>query len=827
MKSLNLKTALPHLISIGVFLLLAIVFCLPSIQGMVLEQHDMLAVEGMIKNSKDHELLYGNLPLWNTNMFSGMPNFQVLFSWDSPLFDLRKLLSLGLPKPADFFFLSCVSFYILGLTFNMRPFVAMFAALGYAFAAYNPGIISAGHDTKMLALAYAPGVLAGFQLIFNKQYWLGLALAALYMTLELTANHPQLTYYLVIVSFFMGLSYLAQWIKNKAWIHAGKSILLVVIAVVIGLGNAAPTLMNSLDYAKYTMRGGKDIESKDGKVVSVKTKGLDYDYASLWSIRQGEILTLFMPNVFGGSSSDPLPSTTKFIEHLTEKNIPENYAEQLASQLPGYWGGLESTSSSNYMGVIAFLLFFLGMIFLDNKHKWWILAAVVMGAILAFGKYFSGVNEFLFNTLPFYNKFRAPSMALVIPQMVIPLLAGLFLNSVAEKEINLDKKIFIKKLAYCLGGLMAVLGIIYLFNDYSSTGIDNQIKDAFKAQQVGTESYATIVLDGLMAERKAMFLSGITRVLIFSIFLFAVLYMYVQKILSPLLIAIAFLVVNTGDLLTFDKKFLNEENYIDKDEYISSNFAPTQADAMILQDKDPHYRVYNLSNDRFSESKTSYFHRSLGGYHAAKLRNYQDMIETKFSEPSLNMNVLNMLDAKYFIIPPRDEKSGYNAQINENALGAAWFVNKLIPVNNQVEELQSLDSINTATAAIIEKSQSIEKLEYAVDSSNFIKLAKYSNDTAVFETSAKTEQYAVFSEVYYPNGWNAYIDGKATKFQKVNYMLRGMPIPAGTHKVEFIFEPTVYKQSSMIANISGWALYATLLLALFAGFKQYKKNQAT
>jgi hypothetical protein len=384
-------------------------------------------------------------------------------------------------------------------------------------------------------------------------------------------------------------------------------------------------------------------------------------------------------------------------------------------------------------------------------------------------------------------------MALVIPQMVIPLMAGLFLNSVAEKEINLDKKIFIKKLAYCLGGLVAALGLVYLFNDYSSSGIDNQISEAFKAQQEGADSFAKIVIEGLMAERKAMFLSGITRVFIFSLFLFALLYLYVQKILSPLLLSITFLVVNTGDLLIFDKKFLNEENYINKDEYISSNFIPTQADMMILEDKDPHYRVYNLSNDRFSESKTSYFHRSLGGYHAAKLRNYQDMIETKFSEPNLNMNVLNMLDTKYFILPPQDANGVYNAQINQDALGAAWFVNKLQPVNNQVEELQALDSINTANAAIIEKNQAIEKLEYTIDSSNFIKLSKYNNDTAVFETSAKTEQYAVFSEVYYPNGWNAYVDGKATKFQKVNYMLRGMPIPAGNHKVEFIFEPRAPK----------------------------------
>jgi hypothetical protein len=824
MKQFTLKSIYPHLIPVGTFFLISALLCLPALQGMVLEQYDMLAGEGMIKNSKDHQLIYGNLPLWNTNMFGGMPNFQILFSWDTPLLNIRKILALGLPKPADFFFISCVSFYILVLTFNMKPYISMLSALSYAFACYNPGIINAGHDTKMLTLAYAPGVIAGFQLIFNKKYWIGLAVATLYMILELTANHPQITYYLAFVILFMGLTYLIQWIKKGEWLEMGKSILCILITIIIGLGNAAPTLMNTIDYAKYTIRGGKDIESKDGTLHSVKTKGLDYDYASMWSIRKSEVLTLFMPDAFGGTSSDPLPSTSKFIDHLTQNNIPVNYAEQLAGQLPGYWGGLESTQSSNYLGVITFMLFILGMIFLKTQDKWWILASVIMGLILACGKYFSEINEFIFNTLPFYNKFRAPSMALVIPQMVIPLMAGLFLDGMIKNTIKIDKKIFLKNLAYCIAGTLVLLGIIYIFNDYGSQGIDTQISEAFRAQQEGTIPISKIILEGLVAERKAMFLSAIMRVLIFCIIIAALLYMHVQKIIGPMLLAILLIVINTFDLINLDKKFLNEKNYIDGDLYISNNFTPTSADQFILQDKDPHFRVYNLSADRFSESKTSFFHRSIGGYHAAKLRNYQDVIETKFSEPGMNKNVINMLDTKYFIIPPQTENGTYSVQKNDEALGAAWFIQNLKQVNNTVEELKELDSINPATTAVIEKNQGLKTITFQKDSSSSIQLVRYRNDTSVFETDTKSNQYAVFSEIYYPNGWNAYIDGKKTSFQKVNYILRGMEIPMGKHKIEFIFEPETYKLSSKIANFSGWAFYVILAITLLVGYMNYKKK---
>ena len=355
--------------------------------------------------------------------------------------------------------------------------------------------------------------------------------------------------------------------------------------------------------------------------------------------------------------------------------------------------------------------------------------------------------------------------------------------------------------------------------------IDNQIMQAFGTQQVGSESLGKIVIDALIAERKNMFLDGIMKVLIFSLFVFGVLYLYGRKILSAFLITIAFILVNTVDLLLIDKKYLNENNYIDGDTYIASNFTPTKADELILQDKDPHFRVFNLSGDRFSETKTSYFHRSIGGYHAAKLRNYQDLIETKFSEPGLNKNLINILDAKYLIIPPQSEDPTYRVQKNDSALGAAWFVENLIEVSNQVKELQYLDSINPSNTAVVEKNQGLMKFKFEKDSSKLINLVKYRNDTSVFQTITASEQYAVFSEIYYPNGWNAYIDGKPVAHNKVNYLLRGLIIPAGKHEVQFIFEPRIYKLSSNIAYFFGWSLYLCLIVSIGGTYLSIKKRK--
>ena len=816
-----LDKILPHALSIAVFFIVSSLFCIPAFQGMVLQQHDMIAVEGMIKNSYDHQTLYGNLPLWNTNMFSGMPNFQIRFDWESPLFNFERILSFGLPQPANFFFIASVSFYILGLTFRLRPTIAMFSALAYAFATYTPEIINAGHITKAFALGYAPGIFAGMKLAFEKKYWIGLALASFYGTMELTSNHPQIAYYLIIIGLFMGIVYLIGWIKENDWIHIAKVMLILVIVAFISLGTAAPLLMNTNEYGKYTMRSGKTIETKDGKIVSANTKGLDFDYASMWSIRKSEIVTTFMPNSFGESSSASISTDSKFVKHLTDKNIPSDNAEQLASQLPRYWGGLENTVGPNYLGVICVLLALFGFIFVRSKDRWWILASMIAGSLLAFGKYFPAFNETIFNILPLYNKFRAPSMSLVFLQFVTPIMAGIFLNHLANAEIE-NKKEFIKKLFYVLAGITLILLVVYLFNDYSSKEIDEQIKQVFGGQQIGSQSYANIVIDGLVAERKSMFFSSIIQMLLVGLLLCAGILLYIRKTINANVFFTLCLLVNTGDLLAVGYKYLNKEQYIDKEDFISSNFSKNDADEFILGDKDPHFRVYNLSGDRFSETRTSYYHRSIGGYHAAKLRNYQDIIETKLSGQP-NMNLLNMLDTRYFIFPAQEPNGQQQVQKNEQALGAVWLIDSLTIVENNIEELQAIDSIIPTNEAVIEKSESIKSKKFnKLDAT--IELVKYRNDTIEYKSKANSEQYAVFSEIFYPKGWNAYVDGNKTQYNKVNYLLRGMNIPAGNHKITFIFEPDTYKLSSTISWWSGWALYLTIFIAVAAYVIQRKKH---
>jgi hypothetical protein len=816
-----LSKILPHAISIAVFFIVSALFCLPAFQGMTLQQHDMIAVEGMIKNSYDHKMLYGDIPLWNTNMFSGMPNFQIRFGWESPLLNFERLLSLWLPQPANFFFISSVSFYILGLAFGLRPLVAMFSALGYAFATYNPAIINAGHITKAFALGYAPGLFAGLRLIFDKKYWVGLAVGTFYGTMELTSNHPQIAYYLIIIGLFMGLTYLVKWISEKDWAHITKVVVIITAIGIISIGNAAPLLMNTNEYGKYTMRSGKTIESKDGKIVATNTKGLDFDYASMWSIRMSEIVTLFMPKSFGGSSAETISSDSKFVEQLTEKNIPTENAEQLANQLPRYWGGLESTVGPNYLGVICVLLALFGVVFIKSRDRWWILSSMIVGAILAFGKYLPQVNETLFNILPLYNKFRAPSMSLVMIQFVTPIMAGIFLNWLIEIKIE-NKNAFIKKMLYTLGGLTISLLLIYLLNDYGSKEIDQQIKQVFGGQQVGNESYASIVIDGLVAERKSMFLSSVITMLLIGLVLCATIVLFIRKNINAGLFLTLCIAINTIDLIAIGHKYLNEENYIDKDDFISNNFSKTDADIYVLKDTDPHFRVYNLSGDRFSETRTSYYHRSIGGYHAAKLRNYQDIIETKLSGQP-NMNVLNMLDTKYFILPPQDQNGQYQVQKNEQAIGAAWLIDSLRVVDNNIEELKAIDSIIPLSEALIEKSESVKNKKFNKSDAS-ITLTNYRNDTIQYKSKSNSEQYAIFSEIYYPKGWNAYIDGKKTKYNKVNYLLRGMSIPAGEHNIAFIFEPETYKLSSTISWWSGWALYTTIVIALWAFYIEKKKS---
>lgn len=815
MKKGLFRTLLPHIIAIVVFLIVAVIFCSPALEGKVLQQHDIVGAQGMVKNSYDHNEKYGNFPLWNTHLFSGMPNFQVFISGDGTLLDFTSILTLGLPKPIHFFFLACICFYILCMTFRINSYIATFASLAFAFTTYNPIIVAVGHDTKMLAIAYAPALLAGLKLLYDRKYLLGLALTAFFATMEITVNHPQVNFYFFIAAAAMTISYLVLWIRGHEWKHAAIALSLALVGGLIGLGIAATTLLTTLDYSRFTMRGGKTLETTQQGVVAKKTTGLDISYAFQWSLGKSEAATLLMPYAFGGSSSETFDENSKLVDKLIDNNIPESSAVQLAASLPKYWGGIvEGTAGPVYIGVITCILFVIGLVVVRNHHRWWILATVIISFMLAWGKYLPGFNTFLFEHLPLYNKFRAPSMALITAQFVIPLLAALSLQAILfEERTKEEQQKLFKHVLYALGGLVLLLGLIYVFNEYNSP-VDEQIMAAYSSQQGGAQ-LGQMIVNSLESARKAMFSSGIMRVVLFSLGLLGMFYLWNKRVINALTLVLVLLAVNTIDLISVGKKYLNEDNYVDADMYTQTNFSETPTDQAILADeKDEvaHFRVYNLAPDRFQESRTSYFHRSIGGYHPAKLRIYQDLIENQLSRDTLNMSVLNMLDTRYLIIPDQQTQTPASAQKNDAALGAAWFVQQIQPVNGPVEEINALNNFDPRQTAFFDKStQNLAIKQPGLNPAATITLTKYNNDTIEYATKSVTDQFAVFSEIYYPSGWNAYLDGKKVDHYKVNYVLRGMPVPAGNHTIAFRFEPESYIIGSTISNWTTVILYIILL----------------
>ncbi len=828
MKNFDWKKLLPHVFAIGIFLIIAVIYCKPALEGKVLQQTDVVHWRGMAQNSFDYKEAHGHFPLWNTHLFSGMPNYHVAMEAKSYLIDFSKILSLGLPKPVNFFFLACLCFYILCMALGSNAAVAILGSLAYAYSTYDPVIISVGHDTKMLSIAYMPALLAGLLLLYKKKYVIGLMATALFASLEIGANHPQINYYFIIIAAFMTIAFIVEWIKKSEWKHLFTALGLAILGGLIGVGNSAVALLTTSEYAKYTMRGGKTLESSGTELKQVKTTGLDVDYALAYSIAKSEFLTFLMPNVFGGSSGEGFDENSKIVSALTEKNVPEENAVQIAAQLPKYWGGIKdvggnlSTAGPVYFGAIISLLFIIGVVIVKNEHRWWILAASFFSILLAWGSYFLGFNEFLLNHLPLYDKFRAPSMALVIPQLLFPLMAVLCLQQMfftGNSKQDLQQNF--KKILYVSGGVFAVLILMYLFNDYSSAN-DQQIIKNF-AGQTGSDELGRSVIKGMIEERKSMFGSGIFRALVFAGITLGALFLYIKGIVRPAVIVIVFTLINTIDLFAIDTKYLNSDNYVDADSYQADNFNPTAADIEILKDKDSHYRVYNLSPDRFQESLTAYYHRCVGGYHPAKLRIYQDLIENQLSKN--NMSVLNMLDTRYFLLPSQQQRNQYTVQRNDSAMGACWFVKEVKFVNGPVEEIKSLDNFDPAKTAFVDNSfKSVVSSVAAADSSAKVTLVSYDNDDIKYTTSSKSNQFAVFSEVYYPAGWNAYIDGKKADYCKTNYVLRGLSVPAGNHSVEFKFEPSSYYTAQTILYIANALLWLSIIATLFLWWRQQQNK---
>ncbi len=877
MKNLNVKKLLPHIIAIAVFLLVTVIFCKPALEpGVAMQQSDYTQADGMKRQSNLYREAHGVYPLWVTSSFAGMPAYNIMYEGAySPLYTVDHFFQLWLPKPLNFFFLSCICFYFLCMCLCIKPYVGILGSLAFAFSSFSPILAAAGHDTELLALAYAPALIGGVILIFNKRYISGFIFTALFSTMHLMQNHQQISYYVLLIIAIMTIFFAVRWIKEKDNKYLIKVLPLALGAAFIGVLVNAILLLPVLDYSKYSKRGGQlvmdnKVDAKTNVIKQNKTTGLSREYAFQWSYGKMESLSLLFPGITGYGSYysmrdgeynifPKLSETSNVSSYLQEKlNVPEDQAADISNNLSGsvYWGDKPFTSGSNYLGASICFLFILGMFLVDGKHKWWILTASTFGIILAMGKNMPGINNLLFEYLPMYNKFRTPEMALVIPQILFPILAVL----TTQKILDNDDALVIKKLrisVIAMAGIFIIAGLLYFSLDYAKENkertaavntafatpdstlnikmqeinqkyeglVDNRVYENFLQQTKGDTKVARAVVSALHKDRQSFFGNDILRSLIFVALTIGLIGLFVYKKINAVIVMIGLPLLTLFDLIPFDMHYINEKSFDNAEKYHASEFQESNADAFILKDVDPNYRVFNLSGgDPFQDAKTSYYHKSIGGYHPAKLGIYDDLITYQLSGQP-NFSVLNMLNVKY-IIQQNQKGDNTTAYPNMQALGNCWFVKGVKFVNGPTEEMKSLDNFNPRDTAIIDNSyKNIITGFTAADSLANIKQTAFDNMAIKYESNSNAANVAIFSEIFYKD-WNAYIDGKKTPIAKANYVLRALVIPAGKHTIEFKFEPVVYKLSYNISMFATWLLVILLIAYAVYVFKQKGKQIA-
>ena len=640
----------------------------------------------------------------------------------------------------------------------------------------------------------------------------------------------------------MTVPFVIKCIKEKNIKHLAISAILSIGVAIIMLGTIVLIYWPTYEFSKETMRGGRsELTQKDKK--NATKGGLDKDYAFNWSYGKAETITMLVPNAMGGSSSEGLGENSKAIEVLQENaaRLPEGLAQQVAQSTPMYWGELPSTQGTVYMGAIICLLFLFGVFLSNSEHKWWLIAITLFGIVLAWGKNFEAVNYFLFDHLPFYKKFRAPSMALVIPQLSVPLLAALFLNefvSITDKE-KLQQ--LLKKCLYITGGTVAVLGLFYFFSDFTNTATGEMRKNiAAKLQGQGAD-FTRSYFSALKNDRQAFYLSDLWRTLGFILVTITAIFLFAKKLIKPAALYAVLIVFCCIDLFGVSRRYLKEENFIESAD-LESSYMDTRADLQLKQDTG-YYRILNLAfpngngysfdiGNSFNDAIASYKHNTISGYSPAKLGLYQDLIERQIYNniqawavnqmAKDSFPVLNMLNMKYVIVPDQRDPRQTQAVPNPFALGNCWLVKEVKFVKNADEEMNALNSFDPSQVAFIdERYRSSVPFSPVYDSTATIKFIENRNDEIKYEFNAATNQFAVFSEIYYPHGWEAYIDGKKTPYCKTNYALRGLAIPAGKHQVEFIFDP---KSVRVGETISRYANVFALLFVLFCLFMAWKKK---
>ncbi|MDH7445887.1 YfhO family protein [Aquimarina sp. 2201CG14-23] len=800
-----LKRFLPHLLVVLGFIIASLAYFSPVLSGKKMRQNDIVQYTGMARQQTDFRNQTGEEPYWADNAFGGMPTYQLGAQYPHSYIKKIDRLIRFLPRPADYLFLYFVGFYILLLVLKVDYRLAFLGSLAFGFSTYFIIILGVGHNAKAHAIGYMPLVLSGIILTFQRKYVWGFMLLAVSMALEIAANHFQMTYYLFLLVLALGVSYLIDAYRKKELPHFFKSIGIMAVAVFLSILLNATNLLATREYTKYSTRGdsGLTIQSNGAEK---KSAGLDYEYITEYSYGILESFNLFIPRFMGGSSAEDVGDDSNMYQELLALGVSPSQAKSYVKSAPTYWGDQTFIGAPAYIGAVVIFLFVFALFLVKGRLKWWIVGGSVLTLMLSWGRNFSFLTEFFIEYVPLYDKFRAVSSIQVIIELCLPILAIIGLHRLFNDFVSKEEKI--KALKYSTAIVGGITMIFLLFKsvlfDFSGA-MDRLLLDQ------GGPNY----LRAIKEDRKAIFSADTLRSLVFVLLIASGIWFYLKGKLKENLLLVGIGTLILIDLISVDYKYVNKDNFVSSRQF-NQPFIATAADTQILKDKE-HFRVYDLLGGPFNSGRASYFHNALGGYHAAKLGRVMDLYDFYLSKG--NVAILNMFNVKYFIT---NDEEGVHASQNTYANGNAWFVDKINFVASANEEILALKEIDNKKEAVVNSKfkELLPKNTFSVDSLASIKLIDHKPNHLVYESTNSSEGFVVFSEIYYKNGWQASIDGTSVEYVQTDYALRGMLVPAGTHRIEFKFEPQVVKTGSTITLISSIIFGLLFLGALFLEYKK-------
>ena len=824
-----LKKCLPDVLAVLLFAVLAFAYFFPAdIEGRILYRHDASAGRGAGQEGIEYLQKTGERSRWTNALFGGMPTYQMAPSYGSTnlLTKAVDAYHLWLPENVWFVFAYLLGFYILLRAFDFRQHLAALGSIIWAFSTYFLIIIAAGHIWKVWALAYLPPMIAGLVLAYKGKYLWGLLLTAVFTAFEINANHVQMTYYYLFIILFLVIAWLVEAIQQKQLLRFVKATAVCIAGAAIGLCINLSNLYHTWQYSQESMRGKSELVKKNSE--NQTSSGLERDYITQWSYGIGETWTLLVPNTKGGASM-PLSQSEKAMEKADNDFVP------IYQQLGQYWGEQPGTSGPVYVGAFVMMLFVLGLFIVKGPVKWALLAATILSILLSWGRNFMGLTDFFIDYVPMYAKFRTVASILVIAEFTIPLLAMLALKQLFDEPEQMKPRMKYVGISFLLTG-----GIAMLFSLMPSLFFDSFISSSeLRAIQTLPAEYIQPLIANLTEMREAVFTADSLRsfyiILVGTGILLSVAYGKLKKEYAVGIILVLCLV----DLWTVNKRYLNDEMFVPKEEREAPQ-AKTQTDELILRDESLDYRVLNLASNTFNENETSFYHKSIGGYHAAKLRRYQEMIEayinpemqqlfSAVSEAGGDMTkvngdsicpVLNMLNTKYFIFPLQ---GGQTVPIqNPYVYGNAWFVDQITYVDNANKEIEAVGKIDLRHQAVADAKFKAQLGEAAVqDTASIVKITSYEPNRLTYDVNSGKGGVLVFSEIYYP-GWTATVDGEAVELGRVNYILRAINIAPGQHQVELAFFPKSVNMTETIAYIAFVLLLLVLVYVIFNQIKQKK-----